>query len=478
MPATDRDVSESARSNTTSGCVVRVRGSVLDVEFPAGRLPAVEEAVEILSPDRPSVVAEVQQHLDAETVRCVALASTSGLARGAAATATGSSLRVPVGDAVLGRIVDALGRPLDRRGPFADDVPRRPIHRASPRLDRRGRAREVFATGIKAVDFFAPLARGGKAGLFGGAGVGKTVLLMELIRATSENYRGLSVFAGIGERSREGNDLWLDMRASGVLDRTSLVFGQMNEPPGARWRVGMTALAIAEYFRDEQRKDVLLLVDNVFRFVQAGTEVSGLLGRIPSRVGYQPTLPTEVAAFEERIASVDGAAVTSLQAVYVPADDFTDPAVVEIFGHLDASVVLSRELAAQGLYPAMDPLGSNSRLMDPSVVGRAHYELAERARKTLAHHKELQEIIAMLGMEELSPEDRRVVVRARRLQRFLTQPFRVTESFMGHAGRSVPLAETMAGCRAVLDGECDDWPEEALYMVGTLDEARAKARRG
>jgi F-type H+-transporting ATPase subunit beta len=459
------------------GSVVRVRGSVLDVEFPAGSLPAIEDAVSVATAGGGRIVLEVQQHLDARTVRCVALASTSGLSRGTTATAAGAPLLVPVGESVLGRIVDALGTPLDRGPAFGPDVPRRPIHRAGPALDRRDHAREVFATGIKVVDLFAPLARGGKAGLFGGAGVGKTVLLMELIRATSENYKGLSVFAGIGERSREGNDLWLDMKGSSVLDRTALVFGQMNEPPGARWRVGMTALAIAEYFRDERKKDVLLLVDNVFRFVQAGTEVSGLLGRIPSRVGYQPTLPTEVAAFEERIASVDGVAVTSLQAVYVPADDFTDPAVVEIFGHLDASVVLSRELASQGLYPAMDPLASSSRLMDRLVVGAEHYELAQRARKTLAHHRELQEIIAMLGMEELSPEDRSVVVRARRLQRFLTQPFRVTESFTGQAGRSVPLADTIAGCRAILDGACDEWSEDAFYMVGTLDEARQRASR-
>jgi F-type H+-transporting ATPase subunit beta len=460
-----------------SGRVLRVRGSVLDVEFESGRLPAIEDAIEIPVADGPPTLLEVQQHLDARTVRCVALTSTSGLARGAAATATGSPLRVPVGEAVLGRIVDALGRPLDRRGPFGPDVPRRSIHRSSPPLESRGLAREVFATGIKIVDLFAPLARGGKAGLFGGAGVGKTVLLMELIRATSENYQGLSVFAGIGERSREGNDLWLDMRSSGVIDRTALVFGQMNEPSGARWRAGLSALAIAEFFRDEQGKDVLLLVDNVFRFVQAGMEVSGLLGRIPSRVGYQPTLPTEVAAFEERIASVGKAAVTSLQAVYVPADDFTDPAVVEIFGHLDASVVLSRELASQGLYPAMNPLASSSRLMDPLVVGQEHYDLAQQARRALAHHEELQEIIAMLGMEELSAEDRRVVVRARRLQRFLTQPFRVTESFTGQGGRSVTLEETMAGVRAILGGECDEWPEDAFYMVGALDEARARARR-
>jgi F-type H+-transporting ATPase subunit beta len=468
-------ISPRPRTASAAGRVLRVRGSVLDVEFDGPALPALEHAIEIPCGDRPPIRLEVQQHLDSRTVRGVALTSTSGLQRGAAATATGAPVRVPVGEAVLGRIVDALGEPLDRLGAFPADVPRRPIHRPGPPLGERGLAREVFATGIKSVDLFAPLARGGKAGLFGGAGVGKTVLLMELIRATFEKYKGLSVFAGIGERSREGNDLWLDMRDSGVMDRVALVFGQMNEPPGARWRVGHTALAMAEYFRDEQGKDVLLLVDNVFRFVQAGTEVSGLLGRIPSNVGYQPTLPTEVAAFQERIASVGKAAVTSLQAVYVPADDFTDPAVVEIFGHLDASIVLSRELASQGLYPAMDPLGSNSRLLDPLVVGAEHHALAQRARKTLAHHKELQEIIAMLGMEALSIEDRRVVTRARRLQRFLTQPFLVTESFTGRKGRSVPLEETMKGVRAILDGECDDWPEDAFYMVGTLEEARARA---
>jgi F-type H+-transporting ATPase subunit beta len=348
------------------------------------------------------------------------------------------------------------------------------IHRRAPALARQSPVRQVLETGIKAIDLLAPLVRGGKAGMFGGAGVGKTVLITELIRSTVEKQAGLSVFAGVGERSREGHEMLLEMRQSGVLNRTVLVFGQMNEPPGARWRVGFTALTMAEYFRDELRQNVLLLMDNVFRFVQAGSEVSGLLGRMPSRVGYQPTLASEVAALEERITSVEGAAITAIEAVYVPADDFTDPAVAAIFSHLDSSIVLSRAMAAEGMYPAIDPLVSSSMLLDPLVVGEEHYRLAEQAREVIAHYNELKDLIALLGIEELSMADREAVGRARRLQRFLTQPFLVTEAFTNKRGRTVPLAETLKGCRAILDGECDDWAENAFYMVGTIEEARQK----
>ncbi|HEY3820268.1 MAG TPA: F0F1 ATP synthase subunit beta [Polyangiaceae bacterium] len=459
---------------TQSGTIFRVRGSVVDVEFPEGSLPRTNEALRVRTDDGRSLMLEVQQHLDPCRVRAVALAFTEGLRRGATVQPTGAPITVPVGENVLGRLVDVLGEPIDRLPVFPADTPRRPIHRPAPPLNAQAHGREVFETGIKVIDLLTPLARGGKAGLFGGAGVGKTVLLTELIRATVERHRGIAVFAGVGERSREGNELWLEMRSSGVLGKTALVFGQMNEPPGARWRVAMTALAHAEYFRDERHTDVLLLVDNVFRFVQAGGEVSGMLGRMPSRVGYQPTLATEIADFEERITSVAGAAVTSIQAVYVPADDMTDPAVAQLFTHLDAAVVLSRGLAAQGLYPAIDPLASASNLLDASVVGAAHVGTAERVRKTLAQYRELQDIIGMLGLEELSVEDRRTVARARRLQRFLTQPFLVTEAFTGRPGKSVPVAETIVGCDAILSGGCDDWPEAAFYMTGTIDDVRAR----
>ncbi len=400
--------------------------------------------------------------------------NTAGLRRGARVLQTGGPIRVPVGEKVLGRLVNVLGSPIDRQGEFAPEIERWPIHRASPSISRQDHTREVFHTGIKVIDLLAPLARGGKAGMFGGAGVGKTVLIMELIRSTVEKYAGISVFAGVGERSREGHELLAELSASGVLKRTALIFGQMNEPPGARWRVGMTALTVAEYFRDVMHRDVLLLIDNVFRFVQAGSEVSGMLGRLPSRVGYQPTLATEIAELEERIASVAGASVTAIQAVYVPADDFTDPAVVETFRHLDSSVVLSRDMAAEGLYPAIDPLASVSALLDPRIVGADHYAAAEGVRQTIARYKELQEIIALLGVEELSAEDRKTVARARRLERFLTQPFMVTEQFTGIAGKTVRVEDTIKGCRAILSGDGDEWAESSFYMVGTLDDAQRK----
>ncbi len=450
---------------------------MIDVEFPDGALPALSEALIIEWDGAYQVVIEVEEHLDPHAVRAVAMQNTAGLQRGCPVRRTGGPISVPVGAKVLGRLINVVGEPIDGLGAFASDVPRWAIHRAAPAFNRQDSTREVFQTGIKVIDLLAPLAKGGKAGMFGGAGVGKTVLITELIRTTVEKYSGISVFAGIGERSREGHELLGELRESGVLSRTALVFGQMNEPPGARWRVGMTALTIAEYFRDTMSRNVLLLMDNVFRFVQAGAEVSGMLGRLPSRVGYQPTLATEISDLQERITSVAGAAVTAIQAVYVPADDFTDPAVVETFRHLDSSIVLSRDMAAEGLYPAIDPLNSASILLDPRIVGEEHYALAEEARRTIARYRELQEIISLLGVEELSAEDRLTVERARRLQRFLTQPFLVTEQFTGIVGKSVPIGETIKGCQAILSGEGDKWAESSFYMIGVLEDARAKEAR-
>jgi F-type H+/Na+-transporting ATPase subunit beta len=472
--AADTKGSKAEAAALGSGLVVRVRGSVIDVEFSDGALPALTEALAVQWDGAYPLLLEVEEHLDERTVRAVAMQNTAGLGRGYAVRRTGGSISIPVGERVLGRLMNAVGEPIDDLGPFATDVPRWPIHRAAPSFSRQDSTREVFQTGIKVIDLLAPLAKGGKAGMFGGAGVGKTVLITELIRTTVENYSGISVFAGIGERSREGHELLGELRESGVLSRTALVFAQMNEPPGPRWRAGMAALTIAEYFRDAMGKDVLLLMDNVFRFVQAGAEVSGMLGRLPSRVGYQPTLATEISALQDRITSVAGAAVTAIQAVYVPADDFTDPAVVETFRHLDSSIVLSRDMAAEGLYPAIDPLNSTSILLDPWVVGEEHYAVAEEVRKTIARYRELQEIISLLGVEELSAEDRLVVGRARRLERFLTQPFLVTEQFTDVPGRSVPIEETLKGCRAILGGEGDRWAESSFYMIGTFEDARAK----
>jgi F-type H+/Na+-transporting ATPase subunit beta len=460
--------------NSDAGVVVRVRGSVVDVEFSGGALPALMEALSVEWDKAFPLLMEVEVHLDPHTVRAVAMRNTAGLYRGAVVRKSGAPISVPVGEQVLGRLINVVGEPLDELGHFASDVPRWPIHRAAPAFRRQDPAREVFQSGIKVIDLLAPLAKGGKAGMFGGAGVGKTVLITELIRTTVEKYSGISVFAGIGERSREGHELLGELRDSGVLPRTALIFGQMNEPPGARWRVGMTALAVAEYFRDAMGRNVLLLMDNVFRFVQAGAEVSGMLGRLPSRVGYQPTLTTEISDLQERITSVAGAAITAIEAVYVPADDFTDPAVVETFRHLDSSIVLSRDMAAEGLYPAIDPLNSTSILLDARVVGEEHYAIAQEVRRTIARYRELQEIIALLGVEELSAEDRLAVGRARRLQRFLTQPFLVTEQFTGIAGKSVPIEETLKGCRAILAGDGDKWRESSFYMIGMLDNARAK----
>jgi F-type H+/Na+-transporting ATPase subunit beta len=456
------------------GTVIAVRGAVVDVGFERGHLPPINEAL-VIEWDRPApLIVEVQAHLDETVVRGVALQATAGLRRGVPVRATGGPITIPASDAVLGRLIDVTGDVRDNGPPLPADMPRAPIHRPAPALADRSPSTAMFETGIKVIDLLAPLAQGGKAGMFGGAGVGKTVVVMELIHAMVQDYQGISVFAGIGERSREGHELLNEMQRSGVIDRSVLVYGQMNEPPGARWRVGLTALTIAEYFRDQKHQNVLLLMDNVFRFVQAGSEVSGLLGRLPSRVGYQPTLASEVAALEERITSAGAVSVTAIEAVYVPADDFTDPAVTAISGHLDSMIVLSRSMAAEGMYPAVDPLLSSSVLLDPLVVGDDHYRLAEQVRETIAHYRELQDIINLLGIEELSAKDRLIVGRARRLQRFLTQPFAVTEAFTGKPGRSVPLRETLKGCRGILDGTADHWSESSLYMTGTIDEAQER----
>ncbi|GEO86125.1 ATP synthase subunit beta 2 [Ciceribacter naphthalenivorans] len=450
-----------------------VRGAIVDVEFADGNLPEINDAL-IIGSGPESVSAEVQAHLSRITVRSIALQATMGLKRGDKVLNTGGPVTVPVGDAVLGRLIDVTGNVRDNGKHFPEDTPRQPIHRSPPPLSAQTGTSNLFVTGIKVLDLLSPLPLGGKAAMFGGAGVGKTVLVMELIHAMVESYKGISVFAGVGERSREGHEMLLDMTASGMIKRTALVYGQMNEPPGARWRVPMTALSIAEYFRDEKHQNVLLLMDNIFRFVQAGAEVSGLLGRLPSRVGYQPTLASEVAALQERIASVGDASVTAIEAVYVPADDFTDPAVTTIASHVDSTVVLSRSMAAEGMYPAVDPIASASTLLEAATVGKDHAETAVAVRRTIEHYRELQDVISLLGMDELGAADRKVVQRARRLQRFLTQPFAVTEAFTGIKGRSVGIADTIAGCKAILAGECDDWQENSLYMIGALDEAREK----
>ena len=472
----DNEVSSivMAQSPQSTGKVLAVRGGVVDVAFEGVGLPKLHDAL-VVEWDQPEpLVIEVQAHLDDRTVRAVALQATAGLKRGVPVRSTGGPVTVPVGEPVLGRLLDVTGRVRDNGPPLPAQLSRSPIHRIAPPIGDRSPAAAIFETGIKVIDLLAPLPQGGKAAMFGGAGVGKTVVVMELIHAMVQSYQGISVFAGVGERSREGHELLTEMRRSGVLDRSVLVYGQMNEPPGARWRVALTALTIAEYFRDHKRRNVLLLMDNVFRFVQAGSEVSGLLGRLPSRVGYQPTLATEVAALHERIASVAGVSVTAIEAVYVPADDFTDPAVTAISSHLDSVIVLSRSMAAEGMYPAVDPLISSSSLLDPTVVGEGHYRVAQQVRETIAHYRELQDIISLLGMEELSAHDRLAATRARRLQRFLTQPFAVTEAFTDTPGRSVPLTETLKGCQAILRGDCDQWAESSLYMVGSIDEARDK----
>ena len=452
--------------------VKRVIGPVVDVHFAFGNLPELYNAIEIRLPDR-KVTLEVVQQIGGGDVRCIALSSTDGISRGMEAIDTGGSITMPVGEATLGRMFNVTGEPIDGKGPV-ETTERLPIHRKAPGFTEILPATELLETGIKVVDLLAPYARGGKIGLFGGAGVGKTVLIMELIRNIAYEHGGYSVFAGVGERSREGNDLWHEMNESGVINKTALVFGQMNEPPGARLRVPLSGLTIAENFRDKSGQDVLLFIDNIFRFTQAGSEVSALLGRMPSAVGYQPTLATEMGDLQERITSTRNGSVTSVQAIYVPADDLTDPAPATAFAHLDATTVLSRSIAELGIYPAVDPLESSSRILEPGILGKEHYETARAVQQVLERYRQLQDIIAVLGMDELGAEDRAAVNRARRIQRFLSQPFHVAENFTGMEGRYVPLQETIKGFQAILGGEVDDLPEQAFLFCGSLDEVIAK----
>ncbi|HHT9109610.1 MAG TPA: F0F1 ATP synthase subunit beta [Candidatus Brocadiaceae bacterium] len=465
-------------SKENKGSIVQVIGPVVDVRFAPGNLPPIKSAVSIKDAERNiSVMCEIAQHLGNDTARCIAMSTTDGLMRGMDATDLGSPISVPVGKEVLGRVFNLLGEPIDKLGEMKAAQQRLSIHRAPPSFDERETVTTVLETGLKVIDLLAPFARGGKIGLFGGAGVGKTVLIMELIRSIATEHGGYSAFAGVGERTREGNDLWLEMKESGVIDKTVLVFGQMNEPPGARLRVALTGLTMAEYFRDSEGQDVLLFIDNIFRFVQAGSEVSALLGRMPSAVGYQPTLATEMGDLQERITTTKKGSITSLQAVYVPADDFTDPAPVTTFPHLDATIALSRQIAELGIYPAVDPLRSTSRILDPRIVGQEHYEVAREVQRILQRYKELQDFIAILGMEELSEEDKVLVGRARRLQRFLSQPFFVAEQFTGTKGKYVPLKETIRGFKEVVDGKHDNLPEQAFYMVGGIEEVIEKAKQ-
>ena len=467
------------QSQTNEGTIVQIIGVVLDIDFSGGKLPEIYTALNIPRKNTDGsdnvLVAEVQQHLGEDRVRAVAMDTTDGLVRGMKAIDSGGPISVPVGPEVLGRLINVTGDTIDELGPL-ETKQRYPIHRPSPKLVDLSTNREILETGIKVVDLLEPYTKGGKTGLFGGAGVGKTVLIQELIHNIATFHGGYSVFAGVGERTREGNDLWREMKESGVLDKTALVFGQMNEPPGARQRVGLTGLTIAEYFRDEEGKDVLLFIDNIFRFTQAGSEVSALLGRMPSAVGYQPTLATEMGALQERITSTKKGSITSVQAIYVPADDLTDPAPAAVFAHLDATTVLDRKISELGIYPAVDPLSSTSRILDPHIIGNEHYNVATRVKMTLQKYKDLQDIINILGIDELSDVDKLAVQRARKIQRFLSQPFFVAEQFTGSKGKYVKLADSIKGFKAIVDGECDDIPENAFYMVGTLDEALEKAK--
>ena len=456
------------------GKVIQVTGPVLDIRFPEGELPALLNAIEIDNHGEKLIV-EVAQQIGDHTVRCIAMKSTDGLVRGTDAVDTGKPITVPVGEACLGRVFNLLGETVDDQGSVTTEE-QWPIHREAPAYEEQVPATEILETGIKVVDLICPYAKGGKIGLFGGAGVGKTVLIMELIHNVATAHGGLSVFTGVGERTREGNDLYNEMKESGVIDKTALVYGQMNEPPGARMRVGLSGLTMAEYFRDVKNQDVLLFIDNIFRFTQAGSEVSALLGRMPSAVGYQPTLATEMGALQERITSTRKGSITSVQAVYVPADDLTDPAPATTFTHLDATTVLSREIASQGIYPAVDPLDSTSRILTPEVVGKEHYEIARAVQQVLQRYKELQDIIAIMGMEELSEEDKKAVNRARKVQRYLSQSFSVAEQFTGMPGTYVPLKETLRGFRMILDGECDEIPESCFLFAGTIDEVFEKAK--
>lgn len=458
------------------GKIVQIIGPVVDLEFEGGVLPAIRNAVEIPRRDGGVLTVEVAQELGENRVRCIALGSVDGLVRGDPAYDTGAPITVPVGPGTLGRVLNVVGEPIDELGPI-DASERYPIHRPAPALTEQDTRSEMFETGIKVIDLLEPYVRGGKTGLFGGAGVGKTVLIMEMIHNIATEHGGYSVFGGVGERTREGNDLWLEMKESGVINKTAMVFGQMNEPPGARFRVGLTALTLAEYFRDAEGKDVLLFIDNIFRFVQAGSEVSTLLGRMPSAVGYQPTLGTDMGELQERITSTTRGSITAIEAIYVPADDYTDPAPATTFSHLDAVTALSRQIAELGLYPAVDPLASTSRILDPRVVGDRHYRVARQVQQILQRYRELQDIIAILGMDELSDEDKIIVGRARRIQRFLSQPMFVAEAFTGVPGRYVKCADTVEGFERLVTGEFDELPEQAFYMVGTVDEAVDKAKR-
>ena len=458
------------------GTIIRVAGPVVDVKFTEGKLPALQEALTVTAEGTERAM-EVAQHVNETTVRCIMLSASEGLGKGMVVTATGHGLNAPVGEGTLGRMFDPLGRPIDGKGPV-DELPHWPIHRKAPSFAEQKPATEILETGIKVIDLLAPYAKGGKIGLFGGAGVGKTVLIQELIYNIATEHNGYSVFTGVGERTREGNDLYGEMTESGVINKTALVYGQMNEPPGARMRVALSGLTMAEYFRDVKNQDVLLFIDNIFRFTQAGSEVSALLGRMPSAVGYQPTLATEMGALQERITSTRKGSITSVQAVYVPADDLTDPAPATTFTHLDATTVLSRDIASQGIYPAVDPLDSTSRILSPEVVGQEHYEIARAVQKVLQRYKELQDIIAIMGMDELSEEDKRTVSRARKVQRFLSQSFHVAEQFTGMPGQYVPLKETLRGFKMILNGECDDLPESAFLFAGTIDDVFAKAKKG
>ena len=462
------------------GKIVQVIGPVVDIEFPAESLPEILNAVTIKGKSGDidiDLVVEVMQHLGDNVTRCIAMSSTDGLTRGMEAEDTGAPIRVPVGEATLGRVFNVLGKTVDHDDTPVGNKEFWPIHRPAPKFDEQETSTQILETGIKVVDLIAPYSRGGKIGLFGGAGVGKTVLIMELIHNIATQHGGYSVFSGVGERTREGNDLWSEMKESGVIDKTALVYGQMNEPPGARMRVALTGLTMAEYFRDVQNQDVLLFIDNIFRFIQAGSEVSALLGRMPSAVGYQPTLGTDVGALQERITSTKKGSITSVQAVYVPADDLTDPAPAATFAHLDATTVLSRQIAELGIYPAVDPLDSTSRILDPHVIGEDHYEVARVVQAILQKYNELQDIIAILGMEELSDEDKLTVARARKIQRFLSQPFFVAEQFTGTPGKYVPLKETIRGFKEILAGKYDDLPESAFYMVGSIDEVVEAANK-
>ena len=459
-----------------NGKIIQVSGSVIDVSFEKGRLPKIKEALSV-SVNNKTRMMEVAQHIGGNTVRCIMLSESEGLYRGMEVVATGANISVPVGEATLGRMFNVLGEPIDGGAPIDDRIEKWNIHRNAPSFDEQSPAVEILETGIKVIDLLEPYPKGGKIGLFGGAGVGKTVLIQELIHNVAMEHGGYSIFTGVGERSREGNDLWKEMRESGVMDKTALVFGQMNEAPGVRMRVALSGLTMAEYFRDKENKDVLLFIDNIFRFVQAGSEVSTLLGRMPSAVGYQPTLAEEMGALQERIASTKSGSVTSVQAVYVPADDLTDPAPATTFSHLDATTVLSRKIAEQGIYPAVDPLESTSRILEASILGEEHYSIARRVQEILQKYSELQDIIAILGIEELSDEDKLTVGRARKIQRFLAQPTHVAEKFTGIPGIYVPLKETLRGFKAIVDGKMDSYPEAAFYNVGTLDDVIAKAEK-